>query len=129
MIGFTGNDGSGSYGLESYYNSELSGVNGRKYGFINEDSEAERKTAKAQDGNSLVTTINLGLQELIESHIKSFNDKLADAAKGITRDYTDENESNHASGLGSKNTAVMVMDPNTGEILAEASYPEYNILL
>ncbi len=28
---------------------------------------------------------------------------------------------------GSKNTAVMIMNPNTGEILAEASYPDFDL--
>lgn len=131
VIGFTGNDGSGSYGLESYYDSVLSGVNGRTYGYINEEADLERTTAEAEDGNSIVTTIDLGLQEIIEDHIKSFNEELAAAAEEGNWEEEEEETTSGTSTMGSKqgskNTAVMVMDPNTGEILAEASYPDFNL--
>jgi stage V sporulation protein D (sporulation-specific penicillin-binding protein) len=112
VIGFTGSDNSGSYGLEAYYDDTLSGVNGRTYGYMDEDANLQRTTKEAEDGNSIVTTIDLGLQQIVEEHILAFNESLKDGA---------------TEGEGSKNTAVMVMNPNTGEILAEASYPNYNL--
>lgn len=112
VIGFTGNDKSGRYGLEAYYNDTLSGTNGRRYGYLNEEADLERTTKEPQDGNSIVTTIDLGLQKIIEEHIISFNEEL---------------KNNVEKREGSKNTAVMVMDPNTGEILAEATYPNFNL--
>ena len=42
IIGFTRTDGTGTYGLEEYYNDVLSGVNGRQYGYIDGDDNLQR---------------------------------------------------------------------------------------
>lgn len=105
LIGFASEDGSaGSYGIEQYYNDELAGVPGRKYGSINEDSNAEEVARDAIDGNTVVSTIDVNLQSIVENQIKLFNEN-----------------------IGSKNTAVIVMNPNNGEVLAMASYPYYDL--
>ncbi len=112
VIGFTTSDSNGLYGLEEYYNDELNGTNGREYGFLNDDSTLERTTIPAVDGYSLVSTIDANIQQIVEKYIKQFND---------------EHENEYREGPGSTNTGVIVMNPNTGEILAMASYPVYDL--
>ncbi len=105
LIGFASKDGaSGSYGIEQYYNERLAGVSGRTYRYINEDSDAEQVIREAKDGDTVVSTIDVNLQSLVEEQIKKFNEE-----------------------IGSKNTAVVVMDPNNGEVLAMASYPYFDL--
>lgn len=52
----------GNYGLEAYYNDILSGVNGREYGYMNDDSNLERTTKAAVDGYNLVSTLDANIQ-------------------------------------------------------------------
>lgn len=115
VIGFTGKDNTGTYGLEEYYNSTLNGTNGRQYGYLNDDATLERSTKAAVDGNSIVSTIDVNIQSIVEKYILEFNEKHKGEAEGR------ENE------LGSKNTGVIVMNPNNGEILAMASYPNFDL--
>lgn len=112
VIGFTGTDNNGTYGLEEYYNDELNGTNGREYGYLNDDATLERTTIAAVDGNSLVSTIDANIQAIVEKYILQFNE---------------EHKNEHREGLGSKNTGCIVMNPNNGEILAMASYPNFNL--
>lgn len=114
VIGFTlGTGTEGYFGLEEYYNDELTGVNGREYGYLNNDSDLERTVKPAVNGNNLVTTIDANIQSIVEKYIKQFNDEYRGA-------YRKEDD-------GSTNTAVMVMNPNNGEILAMASYPFFDL--
>ena len=92
VIGFTVSGNVGSNGIEASYNSIL-------------------KTVKeAQNGDTVVSTIDLQVQSVVEKYITQFNE-----------------ENRSGTTLGSKNTAVMVMNPQNGEILAEASYPNYDL--
>ena len=109
-LGFTTSGNVGVVGLENQYNSVLNGVNGRSYGYLNNDSDLERTVIEAQNGNTLVTTLDAKIQRSVEQEILNFNQQ-----------YTNEN------GLGSKNTAVLVMDPDTGGILAMAQYPGFDL--
>ena len=109
-LGFTTSGNVGVVGLENQYNSVLNGVNGRSYGYLNNDSDLERTVIEAQNGNTLVTTLDANIQSIVEQEILNFNQQ-----------YTIEN------GLGSKNTAVLVMDPDTGGILAMAQYPGFDL--
>ncbi len=113
VIGFTNKDNTGTYGLEEYYNNILNGTNGREYGYLNDDSTLERTTKSAIDGQSIKTSLDANIQKIIEKYIKQFND----LHKGEFRQGE----------LGSKNTGVIVMDPNTGSILGMASYPDYDL--
>lgn len=112
VIGFTSSGNVGTTGLENYYNSTLNGVNGREYGYLDSDSDFEKTVIPAQDGNTLVTSIDANIQSIVEEKIKDWNDK-----------YTD----NYFKGAGSVNTAVLVMNPNNGEILAMADYPRVDL--
>lgn len=112
VIGFTSSGNVGTIGLEAYYNSELNGTDGKRTGYLSSGSSSESVIQSPTDGNSIVTTIDANLQAIIEKHILALNERLRD---------------NDHEGEGTKNTAVIVMDPNTGAILAEASYPNFDL--
>lgn len=112
VIGFTGKDNVGTYGLEEYYNDVLNGTNGREYGYLNDDSTLERTTKAAVDGNTIVTSIDVNIQSIVEEKILEFNEEHRNEAR---------------DGAGSNNTGVIIMDPNTGAIKAMASYPVYDL--
>lgn len=111
-IGFTTSDNKGLYGLEEYYNDVLSGTPGREYGYLNGDATLERTTIAAVDGNSIVTTIDINIQSIVEKHLRKFNEE-------YKNNYTERN--------GSNNTGCIIMDVNTGEVLAMASYPVFDL--
>lgn len=112
MIGFTNTDNTGNYGLEEYYNNILNGVNGREYGYLNEDLNMERTVKAAVDGNSIHTTIDVNVQMIVEKNLRKFDEEHRDA-------YT--------PGNGAENVGCVMMWVDTGEILAMASYPTYDL--
>ncbi|MBQ7424992.1 MAG: penicillin-binding protein 2, partial [Lachnospiraceae bacterium] len=112
IIGFTTGDNNGMYGLEEYYNNTLSGTAGREYGYLDEDSNLERTTIPATDGDSIVTTIDGNLQNIVEKHLQEFNDTYANAVR---------------QGNGANNVGCVMMDIHTGEVLAMASYPFFDL--
>ena len=112
VIGFTTNDNVGSYGLEEYYNDVLSGTPGREYGYLNDDANLERTTIPAEDGNSIVTTIDANIQSIVEKYLKKFDE---------------EYRNNRHEGNGANNTGCIIMDVNSGEVLAMASYPTFDL--
>ena len=70
VLGFSRDDSTvGSYGIEQYYNDELVGINGREYGYLNDESNMERVIKSAQDGNTIVTTIDVTIQRIIQEKI------------------------------------------------------------
>lgn len=111
-IGFTTSDNTGMYGLEEYYNDVLSGTMGREYGYLDNDSNLERTTIPATDGDNIVTTIDGNLQTIVEKHLKEYNDAHANAVR---------------QGNGANNVGCIMMNIHTGEILAMASYPNYDL--
>lgn len=112
VIGFVSSSNQGSNGLEASYNSVLNGVDGREYGYQNQEESLEHSVKEPENGKTIVTTIDLQLQTIVEKHILAFNEAHKNEAK---------------KGEGSKTTAVILMNPNNGEILAEASYPNYDL--
>ena len=80
VIGFTTGDNAGTYGLEEYYNDTLSGVNGRQYGYLNDDSTLERTTIAARDGNNIQITVDANIQTIVEKYLKEFNEEYKDGA-------------------------------------------------
>lgn len=73
VIGFAGSGHGGEIGIEKQYNSELSGTNGRIFGYIN-DSNYEPTLKNAVNGNTVVTTIDYTIQNIAEQALKEFND-------------------------------------------------------
>lgn len=112
VIGFTTNDNQGTYGLEEYYNDVLCGTNGREYGYLNNDSNLERTTIAAVDGYNIQTTIDANIQSIVEKYLKEFNEEYKD---------------NYHPGNGAENVGCIIMEVNTGNILAMASYPNYDL--
>lgn len=112
VIGFTTGDNAGTYGLEEYYNDTLSGINGRQYGYLNDDSTLERTTIAARDGNNIQITIDANIQTIVEKYLKAFNEEYKDNAR---------------PGNGAENLGCIIMEPDTANILAMASYPTFDL--
>lgn len=104
IIGFTSSENQGTYGIEGSYNNKLNGKNGREYGYFDSDMDFQRTVKKAANGNSVVLTIDANVQRVIEQQIRKFN-----------------------KDVGAENIAVMVMNPNNGEMLAMASQHTYDL--
>lgn len=112
VVGFTTSDNVGSYGLEEFYNDTLSGTAGREYGYLNDDSNLERTTIPAEDGNSIVTTIDINIQRIVEKYLAKFDEEYRD---------------NFHEGNGANNVGCIMMDVNSGEVLAMASSPVFDL--
>ena len=104
LIGFMAEGNQGVTGLENQYNSILNGVDGRSFGYQNEENALESTVVEPENGKSIVLSIDTNIQSVVEKEIKKWNDE-----------------------VGSKNTAVLVMDPRNGEILAMATYPTFDV--
>lgn len=103
-IGFTLARDVADVGIESYYNSTLMGMDGRQYGYFNSDSDIEQTIIPPVDGKNIVTTIDVGIQQIVEKYVNGFKKK-----------------------MGGKNIGVIVEDPNTGEILAMDAGDRYDL--
>ena len=110
VLGFTGTDNTGLEGLEAAYNADLMGKAGRivtaKNGWGDElptDMEYA-KIVDAEDGNSLVLTIDANIQTFAEKYLE-----IAVRETGCTN-----------------RGAVIIQDVNTGGILAMAIKGDYN---
>lgn len=112
LIGFTTSDNVGTYGLEEYYNDILSGTNGREYGYLNDDSNLERTTIPAVDGYNVHTSIDANIQGIVEKYLKEYNEEYKD---------------NYRPGNGAENVGCIIMEVNTGNVLAMANYPTYDL--
>ncbi|MCI8888736.1 MAG: penicillin-binding protein 2 [Hungatella sp.] len=105
IIGFTSADGSeGNGGIEQYYNSSLIGTNGREYGYLNDDTNMEAVIKPARNGSTIVSTIDIYIQDMVEKRIEEWQED-----------------------PGSKHIGILVMDPNNGEILAMADNSRYDL--
>ncbi len=107
-LGFVDNAGQGQYGLEGAMNKELSGTDGLLQTVtdvrdvpLTIGNDNVRKPAK--DGQNIVMTIDQNVQSYSEQAL----------AAGLKR-------------TGATNGSVMVMDPQTGKILAMANLPTYD---
>ncbi|MCR4618188.1 MAG: cell division protein FtsI [Lachnospiraceae bacterium] len=113
VLGFTrrNSNSEGQYGLEEYYDDILTGTNGREYGYQNDDETLERTVKAAIDGYTLHSTIDANIQKIVEKYLKQFNDEHLNAVR---------------TGNGAENLGCIIMDVNSGEILAMANYPYYD---
>lgn len=115
VIGFSNKLNDGISGLEAYYSDVLNGVDGREYGYLNDDMELEENIIEPEDGNSIVTTIDMNIQQVVEKYIANLEEE--------NKNGPNEKTSGHAS----LNTGVIVADPNTGEILAMATDHSFDL--
>ncbi len=97
-IGYTDSGNKGAWGIEEYYSDTLNGVDGRKYGFVNSDNAMETIIKAPKDGNSVVSTIDMNMQKIVEDKIQLWVER-----------------------YHPQNVAVVVADPTDGEILAMSS--------
>lgn len=105
VVGFSFDNGKqGSGGIEQFYNDQLIGTNGREYGYLDAESNMEKVIKSAENGNTIVSTIDTNIQKIVEKYIDEW-----------------------MNGIGSKTAAVLVMNPNNGEILAMASNRRYDL--
>ena len=108
VIGFRNADGSGAYGLERSYDGALAGVDGRSLAIkdangniIDTDKEV---VYEPQHGYNLVSTLDANVQEVVERYL------------------TEAVKANNVSNRG----AALVMNVNTGAILAMATKPDFD---
>lgn len=111
VLGFTVGDNIGQFGLEEYYNEVLNGTVGREYGYLNTESELKRTIKPAENGYSIVTTLDLNIQKIAEDVITKYNEQLRD---------------NFREGPGAENMGIIVMDVNDGSLLAMATNKGYD---
>ena len=103
-IGFTLDRDVADVGLEGYYNSTLTGVDGRQYGYINNDSDVEQTIIAATNGKSIQTSIDIGAQQIVEKYVNGFKEA-----------------------MGAQNIGVIVENPSTGEIIAMDGGDRYDL--
>ena len=108
VLGFTTSDGGGAYGLELQYDSLLAGTNGKyitaRDSHGNEMPNEYQSYIRAGDGHSIVTTLDVYIQSVLEEQLSAA--------------YTESGGQNRACGI--------VVDVETGGILAMATYPSFD---
>lgn len=115
VVGFSNNLNDGVSGLEVWYSDVLNGVNGREFGYLNEDSELQRTIIEPTNGNTLVMSIDTNIQQVVEKYIAQYEAENMDGPNEKT------------AGHGALNVGVIVADCNTGEILAMATNKGYDL--
>ena len=109
LIGFCGTDGYGIEGIEERLNSILTGVPGRKVSSGNsrqqEIPNSNELYVEAENGSDVVLSLDYNIQTIAEKYLKQ---------------AVEENDCK-------KGGNVIIMQPDTGDILAMATYPNYNL--
>ena len=109
VIGFCGSDNQGLSGIESKWDSVLTGTPGKivssQDSSQNEIPNAEETYISAENGSDITLTIDLNIQSIIEKYLEQAVEK-----------YECEDGGN-----------VIVMNPQTGDILGMACYPDYDL--
>ena len=109
IIGFTGSDNQGLDGIEAKFDKELKGTQGKILKLTDAkgvDIEGEGENyVSAVDGNDLVLSIDMTIQSIVEKYLKE---------ACIDNVCTDGGN-------------IVIMNPKTGDILAMATYPNYNL--
>ena len=107
VIGFCGSDNQGLDGVEAKYNNELKGTNGKIQRQTNAagHSLGNEEYISAIDGNNLYLTIDMTIQSIVEKYLKEacIDNKCTDGG------------------------SIIAMSPRTGDILAMATEPSYNL--
>lgn len=104
IIGFANKGNTADAGIEGYYNDEMNGVDGREYGYFDSNLDLQQTVKNAVNGNTIVSTIDANIQQIVEDRIKQFNKE-----------------------FGSKNIGVIVMNPQNGEIYAMSTGYFYDL--
>lgn len=104
VLGFSNANNEASLGIESSYSDELNGVEGREYGYMDAENNMEMVIKDAEDGNSVISSIDMNIQRIVQSAIEKYMKKYQP-----------------------KRIAVVIADPNTGEILAMSDDKTFNL--
>ncbi len=104
VIGFVNDGNVGTWGIEQQYNSYLNGTDGRVSGYYDSELNLVTNTWEAIPGNTIVSTIDVFVQQKVENRIAE-----------LLNTYS------------VKNVGVIIMDANNGEILAMASNAGYDL--
>lgn len=112
LVGFTYTGNTADWGIEGYYSSTLNGVNGRQFGYYNSDDDVEQTIIDPVNGNSVQSTIDLNIQQVVEKYIDKFMTGMANGPRGEQ---------------GAANVGVVVANPKNGEILAMATDNPYDL--
>ncbi len=108
VIGFTGTDSQGLYGIEAKWDSTLTGVAGKIVTvadvYNSEISNDASQYVEVENGSDLYLTIDVNIQSIMEKYLE----------QGVTQ---------ASASAGS----AIAMDPQTGDILGMATYPSYNL--
>ena len=102
LIGFI--RGESVWGLEQRYDGNLGGTFGRELRIFDENNNAVTEKIEPIKGDTLITTIDLVLQQEAQKLVAHYGEKSL-----------------------AKNAALIVANPNTGEILAMAEYPSFDL--
>ncbi len=109
LIGFCGTDGQGLWGIESYWDDVLAGTPGKivsttdvAYDLV---PDKDSTYISAQNGSDITLSIDYNIQSIAEKYLKQ---------AVIENDCKDGGN-------------VIIMKPSTGDVLAMASYPDYNL--
>ena len=109
LIGFCGTDNEGLWGLELAWDNILTGTPGKvtsAQDAVQDFIPYENSTYIApQNGNDITLTIDANIQSIAEKYLKQ---------------ACEENDCKDGGN-------VIIMDPNNGDILAMATYPDYNL--
>jgi len=107
VMGFVNRDMSGQYGVEGYFNGELSGKKGlaqvEKSSLGAQIAVGDRKVVDPEDGADIVLTLDRAVQYYVDKKLKEAVEK-----------------------HGATGGEVIVMEPSTGRIIAMSSYPTFN---
>ena len=112
VIGFAYSGDVADWGLEGYYSNVLNGINGRQYGYFNSDADVEQTIIEAKSGYSIISTIDVNIQSIIEKRIREIMVGLSNGPHGKR---------------GAKNMGIIVANPNDGSILGMASSDPYDL--
>lgn len=103
ILGYTSSGNVGQGGIEGYYNSYLNGTNGKTYGYLTNDNTVESVTVPAVNGYTVVSTIDVNIQKILEDNIAEYMET-----------------------TGAKKIGIVAMDPDTGEVLGMSCSHSYN---
>ena len=103
LLGYTASGNVGQGGIEGYYNDYLNGVDGKTYRYMSGLGGVDSETVAAQNGETVVSTIDMNIQKIIEDNITEY-----------------------MQNTGAKQIGIIAMDPNNGEILGMASSRTYD---
>lgn len=94
-IGFANSNNVADIGMESSFSKYLQGVDGREYGYMDSDNNMEGVIRDPVDGNTVVSTIDTNIQRIVQKSVRKYMKK-----------------------YHPKRIAVVIADPNNGDILA-----------